>query len=68
MPADTDIYGVTVTSSNSRSADCDALATVCLIYGREKALELIESLDGFEAYVIDSSDQEYRTSGFILSD
>lgn len=68
MPADTDISGVTVTSSNSHSADCDALATVCLIYGREKALELIESLDGFEAFIIDSDDREYQTSGFVLSD
>lgn len=68
MPADTDIYGITVTSSNSRSADCDALSTACLIFGREKALELIESLEGFEAYIIDSSDTEYMTSGFMLKD
>ncbi len=68
MPADTDIYGVTVTSDNTHSADCDALATICIILGREKALDLIESLDGFEAYIIDSQNGSFRTSGFITAD
>ncbi len=65
MPAQTDLYGVTVTSDNAHSADCDALATIALILGREKALELIEGLDGFEAYLVDSDMEISMTSGFV---
>ena len=50
-PANTDLLSVSVIGDSS--ADCDALATICVIYGLEDAKKLIESTDGFEAVFID---------------
>lgn len=50
MPADTDIAGVTIISESS--VDGDALSTVCLLLGSEKAAELIYQTDNTEAVII----------------
>ncbi len=49
-PAATDVVGVTVTSSLGHSADCDALATICLLLGKEKGAALVDSLEGYKVY------------------
>ena len=51
-------YGVqnelaSVTIIGESSLECDALSTVCLISGRQKATEFIDSKDGYEAVFID---------------
>ena len=51
-PAVSDIVGVTLKADEGRSADCDALATILLIMGEEKAMKMIEEMDGFEAFFI----------------
>ena len=51
-PVETDVLGVTILGEQGTSGDCDALATICLIFGSEDGLELIQSLDGYEAAFI----------------
>ena len=63
LPADTDIAGVTVVSSLGHSMDCDAMSTICLLLGKEKALEYIEGKDGYEALVVDRDGEVTKTSG-----
>ena len=48
--ADTDLASATVIGSCS--ADCDALATVCILEGSQRAADLIENTDGVEAIFI----------------
>ncbi|MBT8036060.1 MAG: FAD:protein FMN transferase [Verrucomicrobiae bacterium] len=42
-----------VTIVGKRCATSDALATACLVMGTSRALDLIESLQGYEAYLIE---------------
>lgn len=63
-PADTDISGVTIIAERGHSADCDALATTCLLLGRKKAIKLIEKKKGYECLVITRDEKIYKTSGF----
>lgn len=63
-PADTDLLSASVRSSLGNSADCDALSTICLLLGYEKASELIEKRDGFEALFILKDNSIKTTSGF----
>lgn len=51
-PVETDVLGVTILGEEGTSGDCDALATICLILGSEEGLDLIRSLDGYEAAFI----------------
>lgn len=60
-PAEQGVVSATVIGD--RSADCDALSTACFILGTEKALELIESIDGTEAVLIDNVGKVYCSSG-----
>ena len=47
------------------AAEADALATACMVLGPQGARELVESLDGVEAYLI-SSDGVWTSGGFNL--
>ncbi|MBQ6623950.1 MAG: FAD:protein FMN transferase [Mogibacterium sp.] len=51
-PVDTDVNGVTLTAETGKSADIDALSTICLIKGSEEGTALIENMDGIEAVFI----------------
>ncbi len=53
-PVDTDVLSVTIISDRGNSADCDGLSTTCLALGVEKGLELIQSMEGFEAIFVDT--------------
>ena len=46
-----------------KSIDCDALSTVCMLLGEEKAAELIDSIPGTEAVFIDRDEKITMTSG-----
>ena len=61
-PCETDVASVTVVSTIN-SADCDALSTICLLYGLEEGLELIESMDGVEAVFVTDDGEVHTTSG-----
>ena len=65
-PAVTDVVSVTVLSGAGKSGDCDALATICLLLGSEKGLDLIGSLDGYEALFVLEDGGQVSTSGFSL--
>ena len=52
LPAQSDVVGVTLKAADGKSADCDALATILLIMGEEKAMKMLEETDGFEAFFI----------------
>lgn len=61
-PAESGIISATVIGDNALL--CDALSTTCYIVGIERALEIIEALDGVECILIDKDMQEYCSSGF----
>ncbi len=50
FPCETDVESATVITGDALSADC--LGTICILYGSDKALELINSLDDTEAILI----------------
>ena len=63
---DTDLDAVTLTAEKGHSADLDALSTICLIKGHEKAKELIENTDGVEAVFILHDGTTDMTSGMAF--
>ena len=66
MPAETGLNAVTIEGKGLSGRDADALATICILLGKEKALALIESMDGFEAMAVDTDGRIDKTSGFQL--
>lgn len=60
-PASRGLVSTTVIGGNS--AECDALSTACYILGKDKALELIESIEGVECVLIDESGVFHCSSG-----
>ncbi len=63
---ETDLDSVTLTAPKGQSADIDALSTICLIYGCEKAKEMIENIDGIEAVFILHDGTIEQTSGMQM--
>lgn len=63
-PAESDLLSVTVTAEKDRSADCDALATICILEGLDKGKELLEGMEGYEGLFIDKDGRQYATQGF----
>lgn len=65
-------YGVendlaSVTVIGKSSADCDALSTVCMLLGSNKAKHLIESIKDFEAVLILRDGTVLTTNGLDIS-
>ena len=56
-------WSATVTGPDAMTTD--ALSTTIFVLGAVKGLELIESLDGIDAIIIDSAGKLYYSSGFI---
>lgn len=52
-PVDTDVLSVTIIADRGYSAECDGLSTTCLALGMDKGMELVKSLEGFEAVFVD---------------
>lgn len=69
-PVEHNLLSATVIAENATWAD--ALASVCMVMGMERSLELINSLDGVEAYYIFVNDrgelETFATDGFKLMD
>ena len=67
-PVEHQLLSATVLAENSVWAD--ALASICMVMGKEKSLPLIESMDGVEAYYIyvnEKGDLEtFATKGFCI--
>ena len=65
-PVEHQLLSATVLAENSVRAD--ALASICMVMGLEKSLEIINALDGVEAYYIFVNDKNeletYATEGF----
>ena len=62
FPADNDLASVTILSTSS--AQGDALSTTCLLLGVEKGMELIERLEGVEAFFIAKDGSTTMSGGF----
>ncbi len=54
-PVDNNLLSVTIISD--KSVDGDALSTACFVLGKDKGMELVNSLDNITAYFIDT---DYR--------
>ena len=67
-PADTDLLSVTVISGKGRSADCDALATICVLKGADEGKRFLKGMTGYEGFFIDKNGVQYATDGFILEE
>jgi thiamine biosynthesis lipoprotein len=69
-PVEHQLLSVTVIAETSVWAD--ALASICMVMGMERSLELINSMDGVEAYYIFVNDdgelETFATEGFVLAD
>ncbi len=69
-PAESELSGVTVISSNSTMAD--AFSTAIFVMGLEKGMDFIESIEGVEALFVTNTRDVYMTSGlrssFTLTD
>lgn len=65
-PADTDLLSASVIGDTS--ADCDALGTICILCGYEKATDLINGTEGFEAVLIDKNYNLHLTDGLEEKD
>ena len=63
FPVENGLVSVTIVGGGDDGADCDALATICLLLGQEEGLKLIESMEGFEALFIDEAGTLTPTSG-----
>lgn len=61
MPARTDVVSATIVAA--RSLDCDGWSTTAFMLGMERAVEVIEGLEGVEAVVISDRDEVRWTSG-----
>lgn len=64
-PVDTDIVSATIIADKGHSVDGDGLSTSCLALGKEKAIKLIQSIDGVEAVIVDSSGDIYMSDDNI---
>ena len=68
-PVEHQLLSATVLAENSVWAD--ALASICMVMGLEKSLEIINALDGVEAYYIFANEKNeletYTTEGFKMS-
>ena len=62
----TDLYSATVICEGS--LDADALATVCVLEGLERAREIIENTPDTEAIFIDRNQKIHYTSGLKRED
>ncbi len=58
-----ELASCTVTAPNVALAD--ALATALMVLGKNDALDLIEPMQGCEAYMVDKNLQHFNTSGFF---
>lgn len=64
-PVDTDVLSVTIIADRGYSAECDGLSTTCLALGMEKGMELVKSLEGFEAVFVDTNGRVEGSSDSI---
>ncbi len=63
-PVDNDVVSVSLVGDKGTSADCDAMATICLMLGVEDGVKFIEGIDGVEALFVDEDGELTKTSGF----
>ncbi len=63
-PVDNNLLSATIISSSSLEGD--ALSTSCITLGLEKATQLIESLSGVEAVLVDQDENIHITSGLVI--
>lgn len=65
-PVENGLTSVTILSADG--TDGDALSTTCFALGLEKGMDLIESLDGIEAMMIDEDGNIHASSGWTGKD
>lgn len=69
-PVEHNVLSVTVMAENATWAD--ALASICMVMGMERSLDLINSLAGVEAYYIFANEKNeletFATEGFVILD
>ncbi len=63
---ETDLYSATIIADSS--LDADALSTICMLFGLDKAKQLIENTPNTEAIFIDTDNNLHYTSGLSLKD
>lgn len=67
-PVDSDVNGVTLIADTGKSADIDALSTICLIKGSEEGRKIIDGMEGIEAVFILRDGSIIKTDGANFTD
>ena len=62
-PVDTDLISVTIIADKGRSTDADALSTICILLGYDRARKLIDETEGIEAVFILDDESVIATYG-----
>lgn len=71
-PAETDLEAVTIVAAKGNSGFCDAISTACLALGKQKAMDLIKSIQNeypdknIEASFIDNDGNIVQTEGMDI--
>lgn len=72
-PRKTDLESVTIKATKGYSGFCDGLSTICLMMGKDKAIDLVEDLQKqypemeLEAAFIDRNDKMIQTKGMNVT-
>ena len=62
LPIESELLAVSIIGPSSEN--CDALSTVCFVLGLENGLDLINSLDGYEAVFVDYDYNLHKSLNF----
>lgn len=65
-PVESDVEAVSIAMDKGRSADADALSSICLIIGSKKGMELVNGLEDVEASFILKDGEIISTKGMGL--
>lgn len=59
---------VTILAEKGRSADCDALGTICLMLGEEKGGTLLEGMEGVQGVFVDQDENLKTINGMKIKE
>ncbi len=65
-PQDTDIVSASIKSAEGNSMMCDGYSTICLLFGKEKAIQFMSDKKGYEYCFIDNDGKITQSDGFGL--
>ncbi len=65
-PQVTDIVSASIKSNTGNSMMCDSYSTICLLFGKDKAVQFMDGKEGYEYCFIDHDGKIIQSDGFEL--